>query len=165
MAGVLYALTGELRRLGAKQVVISTNVPVRRDGLPYTGQRQPIDPGVAVYFTRNGRQLCFACDRWDKVEDNLHAVAKTIDALRGVARWGTGDMIEAAFTGFRALPAPTPWTKVLGLSESATAEQIEDAYRRELRKRHPDAGGDAEAFNELQAAMQQVKGRLGGGAS
>jgi hypothetical protein len=153
-------LLNELKLLRASRVIISTNVPLRRDGLPLAGQPQPKDPGVAVYFTRNGRQLCFACDRWDKVEDNLWAVAKTIDALRGVARWGTGDMIEAAFKGFRALPAAKPWHVVLGVPETATAEQIEEAYHRELRRRHPDTGGSADAFNELTAAMQQVKGKL-----
>ena len=46
------AMTGvmdEVRKLGGKQLVISTNVPLRRDGLPRSGQ-MPKDRGVAVYF-------------------------------------------------------------------------------------------------------------------
>lgn len=50
-------------------LIISTNVPLRRDGLPYAQQRQPENPGVAVYFTYKKNQMCFACDRWQKVED------------------------------------------------------------------------------------------------
>src|SRR5262245_54177038 len=71
--------------------------------------------GSAVYFTHKGRQMCFACDRWDKMEDNLHAVSKTIEALRGIERWGTGEMVQQAFTGFVALPGNSPW-EVLGLN-------------------------------------------------
>lgn len=67
-------------------LVISTNVALRRDGLPLAAQRAPDDPGVAIYFVYKKRQMCFACDRWRKVEDNMQAIAKTIDALRGVAR-------------------------------------------------------------------------------
>ena len=89
------------------QIVISTNIALRRDGLPLASQRQPDDPGVAVYFLYKKRQMSFACDRWEKIEHNMQAIAKTIEALRGIARWGTGDMLEAAFTGFTALPAPT----------------------------------------------------------
>src|SRR5262245_50062489 len=77
-------LLREIRLLGGALPVLSTNIPLRRDGLLYAGQRQPEDRGAAVYFTHKGRQMCFACDRWDKVEDNLHAVSKTIEALRGI---------------------------------------------------------------------------------
>src|SRR3954465_14120648 len=45
----LARLTGELGRLGAREIVISTNVPVRLDGLPYATAAMPQDPGCAVY--------------------------------------------------------------------------------------------------------------------
>ena len=40
-----------------------------------------------------------ACDKWDSIRDNLHAVAKTIEALRGIDRWGTGEMVDAGTLG------------------------------------------------------------------
>jgi hypothetical protein len=49
--------------------------------------------------------MCFACDRWDSVADNVQAIRKTIEALRGIERWGTGDMVQRAFAGFVALPS------------------------------------------------------------
>jgi hypothetical protein len=97
-------LINELKMLGAKQVVISTNVPLRQDGLPYANFRQPADPGVAVYFQYKNNSMCFACDRWQKIDDNIQAIRHTINALRGIARWGTGDILTAALTGFTALP-------------------------------------------------------------
>jgi hypothetical protein len=64
----------ELSRMGAKEVVISTNVPTRLDGLPYADAREPQDPGVAVYFTHGKRQLVIACDSYQTVKANLRAV-------------------------------------------------------------------------------------------
>lgn len=149
-------------------IIMSTNVALRRDGLPLAGQRAPTDLGVAVYFTYKKRQMCFACDRWDKIEDNMQAIAKTIEALRGVARWGTGDMMEAAFTGFAALPAPgqaraRSWREVLGFDPhiTVTEDMIDDKYRRLASVHHPDKGGTTEAFQELGAARTQARASIG----
>jgi hypothetical protein len=94
-----------LAELTRPAVILSTNLKLRQDGLPLAGQAQPTDPGVAVYFKYKNRDVCFACDRWSKIEDNLQAVRHTIEAFRGIRRWGTGDMVDAAFTGFAQLPA------------------------------------------------------------
>lgn len=141
---------------------------LRNDGLPYANQRQPDDPGVAIYFEYKKRQMCFACDRWRKIEDNLQAVAKTIEALRGVARWGTGDMMESAFTGFTALPAPGPttargWREVLGFPPDRTPpiSEVESNYKYLRSQNHPDKGGSADKFNAVQAAWDQAKQEFG----
>lgn len=150
----------ELRRLGARLPVVSTNVALRRDGLPLASAKRVDDPGVAVYFTYKGKQTCFACDRWDKVEDNIWAVAKTINAMRGIARWGTGDMLDAAFTGFTALPPPaTGWRQVLDLNGGGI-EQAEAKYRELARRAHPDSGGSHEKMAELNAAIAQARKEL-----
>jgi DnaJ-domain-containing protein 1 len=117
--------------------------------------------GVAVYFTYRGRQMCFACDQWDRIQDNIHAIRKTIEALRGIARWGTGDMMERAFTGFEALPAPgqhakRPWWQVLGVSRDASPQTIKEAYRSKAKACHPDTGGDETLMAELNAAYSEA---------
>lgn len=147
-------------------IVISTNTALRRDGLPLANQRQPDDPGVAVYFVHKKRQMSFACDRWDRIEHNMQAIAKTIEALRGISRWGTGDMLEAAFTGFTALPSPSvapAWQEVLELAHVTrpTREQIDHAYRRLASAHHPDRGGDASRMASINAARQQALAWLG----
>lgn len=139
--------------------VISTNIPLRRDGLPLAGQRTPEDTGVAVYFLYKKRQMSFACDRWQKIEHNMQAIAKTIEALRGIARWGTGDMLEAAFTGFMALAAPgaaRPWWEVLGVSQRASNDELREAYRRLRSEHHPDKGGSATRFDEVEQAYRKA---------
>lgn len=152
-------LTAELNRLGARNRVISTNVPLRNDGFPYADYKKPSDRGVAVYFEYEGKSMCFACDRWDQVEHNLQAIGHTINALRGIARWGTGDMLQAAFTGFTALtgPAARQWWDVLGVDRNAALHIIEGQYKILAMENHPDAGGNADTMAEINAAVREAR--------
>lgn len=162
MAVARDALMQELQRLGARDVILSTNIKLRNDGLPYAGEREPQDPGVAVYFQYKGKAMCFACDRWTKVYDNMQAVRRTIEALRGIARWGTGDMLQAAFAGFTALPAPMQvqrdWWIVLDVLPTAPLSLCETAYKQAAKRYHPDCqGGSADKMAELNAAIRAAR--------
>ena len=155
MAAARDALMAELARMGARYIVLSTNVALRQDGLPYANQREPDDPGVAVYFMWQGKQMTFACDRWDYVRDNVRAIQKTVEALRGIERWGASDMMQRAFSAFEALPAPEQWWQVLGVAERASRDDITRAYRDAAMKAHPDQGGTTAAMARLNAARDQ----------
>lgn len=147
-----------LLRLNAKNIVISTNMPLRKDGGFYSSAREPDDPGVAVYFEYKNSQKCFACDKYDFLRDNIRAIAKTIEAIRGIERWGTGDMVDQAFSGFTALPDKTKtWYEILEVSEKASVEEINAAYRRLAKIYHPDvkSTGDVDKFTELTNAYEQ----------
>lgn len=143
-------LMAEIERMGGRLPVLSSNLALRRDGLPYAQQARIEDPGIAVYFGYKGQQMCFACDRFSTVEANTQAIRKTIEALRGIERWGASDMMERAFTGFAALPAPgaSSWRDVLNPNDP------EGSYRRLRSQHHPDRGGDVEAFARVQAAWE-----------
>jgi hypothetical protein len=154
----------EIKRLGGSDAIVSTNIELKRDGNPkgVEWNKHLPDPGVAVYFKRNGRELCFACDCWNHAQDNMHAISLTISALRGIARWGTGDMMEAAFRGFAALPEKTggiTWWTVLGTAHNATEEQVSDAYRALSKQFHPDVPntGNAEKWMEIRQAYDQAQ--------
>lgn len=150
------ALMLELQRMGARSIILSTNLELRRDGLPRAVRTQPADTGAAVYFNWREQSYCFACDWWRKVEDNVQAIRKTIEALRGIARWGTGDMMAAAFAGFLAIGAGSSWWQVLGVDERASPDEINAAYRAKAKSAHPDMpGGSHERMQELNAARQQ----------
>lgn len=137
-----------------EEVVISTNVELRQDGYPYANRRKPEDPGVAVYFQRKGKKQCFACDKYNEVWKNMRAIQKTIEALRGIERWGSSDMLDRAFTGFVGLPAPgeRPWWEVMGLNGTESHQVIKDRYRVLAKTRHPDRGGSDQQFSELNQA-------------
>lgn len=159
----------EIDRLRADAFFISTNVKVNREGLPYSGTREPDDPGVAVYFTVGGKERVLACDRWTRVADNLAAIAAHIGALRGMERWGVGT-IDQAFAGYAALPAKgetsaSSWRSVLGVDDGATLDEAEAAFRYKARMAHPDiTGGSTERMSALIAARDDARRELGGGA-
>ena len=151
-------LAAELARLGARKEVLSTNVKLRIDGQPYSNQAQPDDTGAAAYFELKGRPVSLACDKWNRVEDNIWAIVKHIEAIRGQERWGVGS-VEQAFRGYMALPglgqsSGIQWWSVLGVSINASAEQVKDAYRILVAKHHPDKGGDVEMFHRVQEAWR-----------
>lgn len=150
----------QVKRLGGTDLIISTNISLRRDGLPYSGQKQPEDTGVSIYFNRRGKSLCFANDKWKTVEENAWSICLAIDALRQIERTGASDMLDRAFTGFLALPEPKAmsWWDVLEVSPSADWETVRVAYRRLSKACHPDVeGGSADKFQELAEAYAAAK--------
>jgi hypothetical protein len=163
MSKALDHLYNELDLIKAKGVVVSSNMQVRLDGRLLSKQNQIGDPGVAVYFSLNGQQQCIPCDKWDSVKDNIRAVGLTVEALRGLERWGAKEMVDAAFAGFKALPESVivtpntkrPWHEVLEVSPTASQETIRAAYRSLLHKYHPDKGGDVAKFQEVQNAFKE----------
>jgi hypothetical protein len=163
---------GELRRMGVQDGdhVISTNVVLRLDGLPRSDQRAPTDPGVAVYWidrgARGSPQRCMAVDHYDRVEDNLAAIAATLEAMRAIERHGGAAILDRAFTGFTALPPPMaagkPWREVFGFQgERVTQIELQGAYRTARSEAHPDKGGLPGAFQAVQDAYEQACRELG----
>lgn len=153
----------ELERMHASDIVVSTNQA------PYSRAQRFEDPGVAVYFKRKGQELCIACDKYSKVIDNLHAIGMAVEAFRMLERHGTGEMVDAAFSGFKALPESIimgagqlrAWHEVLQVSPDADQDIIKSAYRKLSGRYHPDNQdtGDAEKFAEVQRAFDEVKNR------
>lgn len=151
-----------LELLGAKKVIISTNVPIRPDGLP-RGGIEPTDPGVAVYFERrivdkDFRPFVIACDAFSKVRWNLRAVGGTVEALRAIQRYGATSMLEQAFRGFAALPPANrvkPWFEVLGISEGAEPFAVRKAFVELAQIHHPDKGGNQDQMAEINRAFEE----------
>jgi hypothetical protein len=164
VAEALTRLAGELARLGATHELLSTNIPIRLDGLPRSGLAEPADPGVAAYFRLKGQPRCLACDRWDRTADNIAAVAQHIDALRRIDRYGVGTL-DQVFAGYAALApaAEADWWYVLGIRPTATLVEVEEAYRRLAKERHPDAGGGEQAMAMLNVARDAARRALGAG--
>lgn len=169
VADALSRLQDEIDRLGARYPVVSSNLETRLDGLPRSGQREPDDPGVALYFDLKGEPHCLPCDTYHRVADNIAAIAKHIEATRAIERYGVASVREM-FAGFTALPSPETvtkrtWRDVMGFAPDVSVhskEQIEAAYRNLARKRHPDAGGSDAAMAELNAARAEALKEIGG---
>jgi hypothetical protein len=160
MADAMKRVTYELDRLGvnvADDSIVSTNLKLNLSGLPRGDQGEPGDPGVAVYFQKNGGPMrVIAIDAYNRVRDNLAAIAATLEAMRAIERHGGAQILERAFSGFAALTAPgKSWWDVLEVRPDASRDVIEASFRRLARDRHPDRGGSHEAMaalNEARAA-------------
>jgi len=149
----------ELERLGADMVVISTNFDINKDEFSFrANQREPRDPGVAVFFDLDGNRQLIAIDAYQRAADNLWAVGRTVAAFRQIERDGGPQIMRTAVSGFKLLPENTSgvnWWDVLELGRDAGAEDVRAAYKRLAMQRHPDRGGSNDEFVELQDAMRQ----------
>lgn len=162
--GVIRTLES-LQKMGVdkQDVIISTNIRVRLDGMPRSGEKEPSDPGVAVYWrtTPTAPMRCMAIDQYLTVAGNLGAIAATLEAMRAIERHGGAEVMERQFTGFKALEAENAgesWWTTLGVEASASADEIEAGYKRQLRIVHPDVeGGSHEAMQKLNLARDQAR--------
>lgn len=149
-------VSDSLRRFGADSgkavtnLVISSNVTL--------GASRPADPGVSIWFSWDGLQVCIPVDRYTTVEANLQAIHHIIEARRTELRHGTLALVRATFTGFKALPSGhRHWRDVLGLREGADLAAVDAAYRRLARERHPDQGGSDAMMAELNRARDEAR--------
>lgn len=166
LAGALNNVQDSLRKFAADSgktlngLVISSNVTL--------GVQRPEDPGVSVWFTWDGLEVCIPVDRYASVEGNLQAIHHIIEARRVELRHGTLALVRASFTGFKALPAPTgyrTWRMVLGYNDTAiiTADMVKERYRKLAGDNHPDKGGDASKMAEINAARDEALKEVGNG--
>lgn len=159
------ALLHEVRLMKGSEVVVSSNRILRADGMPSAAHGEPDDTGVAVYFNYRSRPMVFACDRWKTVKENVRAIAKTVEAIRGIERWGSSDMMEQAFRGFEALEAPRKqgWREVFGIAPTSgvDADEIKRIYRQKAMEAHPDHGGSPDEWQTLQEAYGQAMAEAG----
>jgi len=155
LPGALKNVEDSLRLFGqdsgrpVSEVVLSSNVTL--------GAQRPDDPGVAAWFKWDGEQVCIPVDRYDTVKANLQAIHHIIEARRVELRHGTLALVRATMKGFKMLPPPAGhrhWREVLGLPDDVTKEDVEATYRLKAQTAHPDKGGSAEDWAELERAKR-----------
>ena len=106
----------EVLMLGGRDVVIEVDVreqDIRNDGMLRANARTPEHPAVVVAFeTRSHGPMLYRCDRFERSykrdsvgwQENVRAIAKTLEALRAVDRYGATETGQQ-YAGFKALPA------------------------------------------------------------
>lgn len=169
-------LDTEIYYLSGSELVLEADFreqDLRIDGLPRANARQPEFPGIKISFNtpRLGR-LEYATDTHTFWQHNVRAIALSLEALRAVDRYGTTSGRQQ-YTGFKAIgSAPSSLdsrrqaatfiaehSAAVGTSISREADTILaapdmaiTAARRAAKRLHPDAGGSAELFRQLQEA-------------
>jgi hypothetical protein len=157
-------LENELSKIKAKEIIIQveqlTRDDIRNDGWPRSGNWKNGygGPGVIVSFESPKGAMSFPCDKFRDWQDNLRAIAKSLEALRMVDRYGVtrgneqyrgwtqigngnGKMDRASALKFVENLAGAPFGR-------ATTPQIISEVCRALKIRyHPDReGGSHETF-------------------
>lgn len=96
-------LDGQMQQLGAERWQVNADLMIGPDGWPISNGTNLTVPAVTVTFYFEGQLYRLACDRWTRVEDNLHACALYINWQRRIERCGAGT-IRQAFKGHLAPP-------------------------------------------------------------
>lgn len=138
------------RKLTHQLVLLRAGAPV------LSMSRGETEPGVALYFTMNGRQMAMASDRFDNRAANTRSLGLAIEAMRQLERHGGGAMVERAFSGFAALPPPRTCWQILGLEPGASQDAIRKAFKDKASQ--SGAGGNID-MGELVKARDQALGK------
>lgn len=155
MTKVRAEIDAEMRRWDAIGYVVSC-VPAYRRG--------STDPGVALWWSmrrRSGADLrVLPCDQYRLAEANAHAIALTLDALRGCDRWGAYSREQAVEGARLALPGarntpPRPWHEVLGVNETTPLIVCDAAYRALAKERQADNAQMIELNLAIEAARRE----------
>ncbi len=154
-------LERELGHLDAVDITIQAGFPtskIRNDGWPYSSAR-PDHPGVVLQFRQGKDILTFRSLKYGTFEENLRAIALTMDALRRVDRYGVVEGEQ--YQGFKRLEAGDPKDAAVEFIKAASglkAGSMDEHYKAAARKLHPDLGGSHDEFVRLQSAWHQIKG-------
>lgn len=170
----LKLLDRELRHLCAKNVTLYTyhdETDIRQDGLPKASAKVPSDSGVILSFDSCFGPLSFPCDTFTRWQDNLRAIALTLEYWRTVDRYGVTERGEpytdwkpltpandvllpedaAVFISSYSIFAPMD---ILGIRQTFIA-----AYKQAAKHLHPDnqETGNEELFKRLAQARAVVE--------
>lgn len=123
----------------------------------------PDDPGVVVYFRREGEHAdngyAIACDRWDSLTENGRAIALYVRRKRLAERCGVATA-ESEFATARLPPGDEeqagqviaagghvetpPAHEVLDVAPDAPDPVVTGAFRKLVKEAHGDQGGNEE---------------------
>lgn len=181
----LRLLESEIRKLGGKEMIFQMALreeDIRLDGKIRANARPAEHPGIIVSFESRYGQLSYPCDTYDHWQDNVRAVALSLEKLRAVDRYGVTKRGEQ-YRGFGKLPPAGGTTVTMSASEAAAvvadaagwnsapptmltnADVARTAYRDAARRVHPDVpGGSVRAFQLLQEAKSALDAHHGGQA-
>jgi hypothetical protein len=161
----LRLLDAEVEALDGADVVIGIGLreqDIRLDGLPKSNAPQPGHPGVEISFESRYGRLTYATDVFTHWQDNVRAIAKGLEALRAVERWGVSRRGEQ-YAGFAQItaggPDPARGGRLVG-------ERFAGSIAAALRGTHPDTRTGPYTdrdFADVQAYRETVEPRLSAG--
>lgn len=170
-------LEREYKMLRGRDLVIEVDVreqDIRNDGMIRANAR-PDSPAVRLAFESKHGPLLYSCDRYKAPlwrldnhqhmtdwQHNVHAIAKTLEALRAVERY-SASLSGEQYRGYLRIGSAaevmeffTPESARAYLESFIGATPPDDVVLVHLAKRkaHPDTGGSADQWHTVQRAEQ-----------
>jgi hypothetical protein len=168
LSKTLRLLSRELGNLNATKLVVLLDVSerdIRLDGAPRANARIG-EPCVAVSFESKHGPVRMVTGEYSTWQDNLRAVALSLEALRSVDRYGVSKSGEQ-YRGWRAIPASTDGADLIATEELALEyisqwmvpfeDDLDSALRKALFDTHPHHGGDPEEFRKVVRARDLLR--------
>lgn len=150
----LLLLEREIEALGGTDPdvgIVCDPSQISMSGALKAGQRVSVrHAGAEVSFDAGGRRMVFHTDAFPWLAWNLRAIALGLEALRKVDRYGITSGGEQ-YAGFAALGpgGPDP-------ARGARIVELHGSVAKALKVTHPDHGGDAGEFADVQAYRASV---------
>lgn len=174
LMSTLNTLTTELRHLGARSSELQVAIPpeqFRQDGRPRAHARATHPGVILTVVPHGGAPLSFPCDRFNTWQDNLRAIALSLEALRKVNRYGVTEHGEQ-YRGFLAIETGATEAGPAPIRTADEARALLNRYhpgdgsqltygqllRRAQRAEHPDRGGDVAAMQRVHQAEAVLRG-------
>ncbi|HEY4131676.1 MAG TPA: hypothetical protein VGM50_13740 [Gemmatimonadaceae bacterium] len=177
----LALLEREIRHLGGSHVEFAVDVrgprEINQNGTLRADAR-PANRVIVSFRRRDGKRLSFPCGTFAFWQDNVYAIAKALEALRMVERYGVSSTSQ--YEGFKALPSAGASTTTLSTGQAAgliarlagdeentaavqsSREWARNLVRRAKARTHPDVGGRNEDWTLLQEAERIIVAHHGG---
>jgi hypothetical protein len=158
-------LDRELTQLNASKVVVELDVSdrdIRLDGFPRANARPISSPAVRVTFESKHGPVRMETAEFLNWQDNLRAIALSLEALRKVDRYGVSKRGEQ-YRGWRAIPMSTDPTDLISTPEQAQAflDEHGGTFAEAAKKLHPDKpGGDEGLFRVAVKARDLLGGAV-----
>lgn len=171
----LTLLEREVTALAGKDLVLGVDITenaVRLDG-GIRANARAATPAVEVAFDSKHGPMLYRCDRYvgryysqgPDWQQNVRAIAKTLEALRAVDRYGASSSGEQ-YAGYRQIAAtPTVPTRD-ALARLRVIADITDTdvpvdfvIRRAQRMAHPDRGGSPELWAQVEELVHAIGGK------
>lgn len=167
----LHGVERELEHLGVRYEWV-LQIDVQESDLRLDGElranARPASPDVAIAIDSPTKgDLLFTCGHFLDWQDNVRALALSLESLRRVERYGVVQSNEQ-YRGWQAIGSGTPMPAAamtetealheLGLDRGATAAEAHESWRQLAKVHHPDRGGDPAAFRRISEARDLLTG-------
>ncbi len=117
----------------------------------------PTQKSVSVQYILRGHEIILTMDKQDRPQDNLRVIYMTIHALRLNELRGMSDIFESAYLQLNAPIIDKDPYDVLGLPRGTAKPVCEAQFKELAKKEHPDRGGNAQKFKELNEAIEKIR--------